>query len=81
MNIFYLFHTGFCFLYIQNLISLNAFLGKPVGHRTVCKTPMLYRHMNRARALVSKWEVDHRASYDTAVKGSAALTAALSRNL
>ena len=66
---------------IQNMLSLNACLGKPVGHRTVCKTPMLYRHLNRARSLVSQWEVKHRQSYDTAIKGSAALTAALSRNL
>ena len=42
---------------IQNMLSLNACLGKPSGHRTVCKTPMLYRHLNRARSMVSQWEV------------------------
>ena len=42
---------------IQNLINLNAVLGKPAaGTRTICKTPMLYRMTLRGRSEVAEWE-------------------------
>ena len=32
---------------IQNLTSLNVCLGKETGHRTIVKTPMIYRLINK----------------------------------
>ena len=43
---------------IQNLASLNVCLGKEKGHRTIVKTPMIYRLINKIRSEVSKWEAD-----------------------
>jgi len=61
---------------IQNLINLNAMLGKPSGGtRTVCKTPMLYRITLRSRNEVAHWEEEHMGEYDTAGKGKSALIA------
>ena len=67
---------------IQNLINLNAMLGKPGGgSRTVCKTPMLYRLHLRSRKEVAEWEHFMTRDYDTAGKGKSALIAAAYRNL
>ena len=66
----------------QNLLSLNALLGKPGGDcRTVCKTPMLYRVLLRADTKVREWELKHKVAFDSAVAGASALQAALKRNL
>lgn len=67
---------------IQNLINLNAMLGKPGGGaRTVCKKPMLYRLSLRARGDVADWEEILTGDFDTAGKGKSALVAAAYRNL
>ena len=42
----------------QTLCNLNAVLGKPSGHRTICKTPMTYRMVTRARTQFKKWDND-----------------------
>jgi len=42
---------------IQNMLNLHPLLGKPGGaSRTICKTPMLYRHTLRGRDHVAQWE-------------------------
>lgn len=67
---------------IQNLINLNAILGKPSGGtRTVCKTPMAYRITLRSRNEVALWEEDNTGDFDTAGKGKSALIAAAYRGL
>ena len=66
----------------QNLMSLNACLGKPNNSiRTVSKTPMLYRMSCRCDLSVKHWEEANRQEYDSACKGSSAITSALIRNL
>lgn len=66
----------------QNLVSLNALLGKPNGTcRTVCKTTILHRMAMRADSSVRQWENDNLQEYDKASVGSSALLAALKRNL
>ena len=67
----------------QSFISINSLLGKPDGGvRTICLTPMLYRMMCRIKKQhIRNWENENIQSYDTACKGSSALTAALVRNL
>ena len=65
----------------QDLVSLNPLLGKKVGCRTICKTPMLYRMTIRADSEVPDWEDRNKQPYDKATKGSSALQAALWRNL
>ena len=66
----------------QNLISLNALLGKPnKSCRTVCKTPVLYRMALRDDDSVRAWEILNQQEYDKATIGSSALMAALKRNL
>lgn len=67
---------------IQNLINLNAMLGKPSGGtRTVCKTPMLYRITLRSRNNVALWEDDMTGDFDTSGKGKSAPIAAVYRGL
>lgn len=67
---------------IQNLINLNAMLGKPSGGTgTVCKTPMLYRITLRSRNNVGQWEDEMTGDYDTAGTGKPALVAAAYRGL
>lgn len=67
---------------LQNLINLNAMLGKPGGGaRTICKTPMLYRLPLRARGDVADWEELMTGDFDTSGKGKSALIAAAYRNL
>ena len=66
----------------QNLINLNACLGKPGGDtRTITKTPMLYRMILRSDEDIRQWELENSAPFDTAKIGSSALLAALKRNL
>ena len=66
----------------QQLLSLNACLGKISGDcRTISKTPMIYRMALRADSTVRKWELDNMASFDSALPGASALSAALRRNL
>jgi hypothetical protein len=65
----------------QQLVSLNPLLGKQVGCRTICKTPMLYRMTLRADEEVTNWEKENKQDYDKATTGSSALHAALWRNL
>ena len=65
----------------QNLLSLNACLGKPNGGiRTVTKTPLLYRIGCRADTTIPKWEEENLQPYDSACKGASALRAVLLRN-
>ena len=65
----------------QNLVSLNACLGKPNGGiRTVSKTPMLYRIACRSDFSITHWESDNIQSYDSACKGSSSLQSAIARN-
>jgi len=67
---------------IQNLINLNAILGKPSGGtRTVCKTPMIYRITLRSRNTVAEWEDLMTGDFDTSGKGKSALIAAAYRGL
>jgi len=67
---------------IQNLIHLNAILGKPSGGtRTVCKTPMLYRIILRSRNTVVEWEDQMTGDFDTSGKGKSALIATAYRGL
>ena len=67
---------------LQNLINLNATLGKPSGGaRTICKTPMLYRLSLRARVDVADWEELMTGDFDTAGKGKSALLAAAYRSI
>lgn len=67
---------------IQNLINLNAMLGKPSeATRTVCKTPMLYRITLRSRNNVAEWEDEETGDFDTPGKGKSALIAAAYRGL
>ena len=65
----------------QQLCNLHGLLGKTKGVRSICKTPMLWRLHGKSSTLIKQWEEEHRESYDTAGKGSSALTAALIRNL
>jgi len=70
---------------IQNLINLQAILGKPTGGtRTVCKTPMLYRMTLRGRGEVAEWESIMSAAsedFDMSGKGKSALVASAYRGL
>jgi len=67
---------------IQNMLNLHPLLGKPGGgSRTICKTPMLYRHALRGRNSVAVWESFMTAGYDTAGKGKSALLAAAYRSI
>ena len=67
---------------VQNLINLNAMLGKPQGGtRTICKTPMLYRIACRSRNEVAEWEEIDTGDFDTSGKGKSALMAAAYRGL
>ena len=67
----------------QTLISLNACLGKPSGDtRTVTKTPMLYRIMNKVmKPSITRWESQHNGTHNTCAKGISAIGAAAIRNL
>ena len=67
----------------QNLLCLNACLGKPSGGvRTISKTPMLYRMVSRCIFdKVVAWEEANVQSYDAAARGSSSLQASLYRNL
>ena len=66
----------------RQLLSLSPCLGKPGGGvRTKCKTPMTYRMALGANATIALWEKNNMQTYDTATKGSSALTAALIRNV
>jgi len=67
---------------IQNMLNLHPLLGKPGGgSRTICKTPMLYRHTLRGREQVGLWEDNNTGSFDTAGKGKSALLAAAYRSI
>ena len=67
---------------LQNLTNLHPALGKPQGgHRTICKTPMLYRMALRADNEVREWECNNLEPFDSAAIGSSALLSALWRNL
>lgn len=65
---------------IQNLINLNAMLGKPSGGtRPVCKTRMLYRITLRTRNNAAEWEdgdTSGKGNFDTSGKRKSALFAA-----
>ena len=67
----------------QTLLNLQGCLGKPgSGHRTVTKTPMLYRLTCREgnhRDTIRKWELSIALEQDSAKKGSSAKKAALKR--
>ena len=65
----------------QLLISLNPVLGKEVGVRTICKTPMLNRLVMRVDKSIRQWEISHKTNFDTATVKSPALLAPLERNL
>ena len=66
----------------QPMISLNPLLGKPGGGiRTICKTPMIYRMALRTNTAVPNGEIQNKQPYDSATRGSSALTAALVRNV
>lgn len=68
--------------HIQNMLNLHPLLGKPGGgSRTICKTPMLYRHTLRGRGLAGQWEDNNTGSFDTAGKGKFALLAAAYRSI
>ena len=65
----------------QVLLNLVALLPKPAGgDRPIVLTASLYRLWSRLRKfLVSSWESEHRDFWDTAIKGSSALMAAILR--
>ena len=63
----------------QCLLNLNPLLGKPVGHRTICKTPMLYRFVSKHMHSIESWEIDTKAPNDACSKGSSALVTAMAR--
>ena len=65
----------------QQLLNLNAVLGKPKGVRTVSKTPVLYRMWARSEDNIPKWEKHNAGSFDSAVKGWSATRAATLRSL
>ena len=65
---------------IQNLLNLNPLLGKPKGHRTICKTPMLYRFVCKSMQQISTWSNDCHSTHDACVKGSSAHIAAAVRS-
>jgi hypothetical protein len=58
-----------------------AVLGKEVGSRTVCKSPMLDRISCRIDKSVAEWELQYTGDFDTCGKGKSALLAALVRNV
>ncbi len=67
---------------MSQLVSLNPLLGKPGGGiRTICKTPMIYRMALRTNTAVPNGEIQNKQPYDSATRGSSALTAALVRNV
>ena len=45
----------------QSLLNLNPLLGKPKGHRTICKTPMLYRFVCRHIHSIAQWEISSKS--------------------
>merc|ERR1712194_211641 len=63
--------------------SHMALLPKPAGgHRTVAKTPVLYRMWGVSRrSVIKEWEHDHMLEVDGAAPGKSALDAALLRLL
>ena len=63
----------------QNLLNLNPLLGKPKGHRTICKTPMLYRFVSKHMTSIEKWESQSQAPHDACSKGSSAAVTAMAR--
>ena len=64
----------------QSLLNLNPLLGKPKGHRTICKTPMLYRFVSKHIHTISEWERNSRQPHDACIKGSSALNTATARS-
>jgi len=64
----------------QNRFNLHPLLGKKIGFRTVCKTPMLYRLDSRTDTTVMDWEINNSGSFDSCVPGASALDAAILRN-
>lgn len=67
---------------IQNMLNLHPLLGKPGGgSRTICKTPMLYRHTLRGREQVALWEEANTGPFDTSGKGKSARLAAAYRSI
>ncbi len=70
-----------CVIAHQLLLNLNAVLGKKDGCRTVSKTPMLWRMLCKCDTEVKQWEAKEAGDFDTAVRGSSALSAAILRNL
>ena len=63
----------------QSLLNLNPLLGKPKGHRTICKTPMLYRFVCKHMQSIAQWEAKAKAPHDACIKGSSASLAATAR--
>lgn len=64
------------------MLNLHPLLGKPGGgSRTICKTPMLYRHTVRGREQVGQWEDANTGPCDTAGKGKSVLLAAAYRSI
>ena len=66
---------------IQNLVNLHPLLGKPIGRRTVCKTPMLYRSLCRFFDQLDSWDKNNPYPHDTAQTGNSAIFAAAVRNV
>ena len=64
----------------KSLLNLNPLLGKPKGHRTICKTPMLYRFVSKHIDTLSEWERNARQPHDACIKGSSALNTAIARS-
>ena len=61
----------------KNSCNLHAVLGKPVGERTILKSPMSYRFVNNICCYeVVQWDVPNADEFDQARKGSSALFAA-----
>ncbi len=65
----------------QQLLNVNAILGKEEGCRTISKTPITWRMIGKCNTSISDWESAEAGSFDWAVKGQSALSAACLRNL
>ncbi len=57
-----------CTIPHQQLLNVNALLGKQEGCRTISKTPMVWRMIGKCDTTVKNWKSLEAGSFDTAVR-------------